>query len=48
MPFTRSLLNTLYVTAMATLTSVLVSAAAGYAFSVYQFKGKRCYSPPSC
>ncbi len=40
-PFTRSLLNTLYVTAMATLTSVLVSAAAGYAFSVYQFKGKK-------
>jgi len=40
-PFTRSLINTLYVTAMATLTSVLVSAAAGYAFSVYQFKGKK-------
>lgn len=40
-PFTRSLSNTLYVTAMATLTSVLVSAAAGYAFSVYQFKGKK-------
>jgi multiple sugar transport system permease protein len=40
-PFTRALLNTLYVTAMATLTSVLVSAAAGYAFSVYQFKGKK-------
>jgi multiple sugar transport system permease protein len=40
-PFTHALLNTLYVTAMATLTSVLVSAAAGYAFSVYQFKGKK-------
>lgn len=40
-PFTHALLNTLYVTAMATLTSVLVSAAAGYVFSVYQFKGKK-------
>ena len=39
-PFTRSLLNTVYVTAMATLLSVAVSAAAGYAFSVYRFRGK--------
>ncbi|MEG9884795.1 MAG: carbohydrate ABC transporter permease [Hyphomicrobiales bacterium] len=39
-PFTRSLLNTAYVTTMATLLSVAVSAAAGYAFSIYRFKGK--------
>jgi len=40
-PFTHALLNTLYVTAMATGLSILVSAAAGYAFSVYEFRFKK-------
>lgn len=39
-PFTQALLNTLYVTSVGTLLSIAVSAAAGYAFAVYDFKGK--------
>jgi len=39
-PFNQAMWNTLVVTFLSTVNSVMVSAAAGYAFAVYEFKGK--------
>ncbi len=39
-PFNQAMWNTLVVTVLSTVNSVLVSAAAGYAFAIYEFKGK--------
>ncbi|MCE0496226.1 carbohydrate ABC transporter permease [Vibrio salinus] len=39
-PFNQAMWNTLVVTTLSTVNSVSVSAAAGYAFAIYQFKGK--------
>ncbi len=40
-PFNQAMWNTLVVTCLSTLNAVIVSAAAGYAFAVYEFKGKK-------
>ncbi|QIW15750.1 ABC transporter permease [Pasteurellaceae bacterium RH1A] len=39
-PFNRAMLNTFIITLLSTINSVVLSAAAGYAFAVYNFKGK--------
>ncbi len=39
-PFNQAMLNTFIVTTLSTLNAVFVSAAAGYAFAIYNFRGK--------
>lgn len=39
-PFNQAMLNTFIITLLSTLNSVAVSAAAGYAFAIYNFRGK--------
>ncbi len=39
-PFNKAMFNTFVVTTLSTLNAVFVSAAAGYAFAIYDFKGK--------
>lgn len=39
-PFNQAMLNTFIITLLSTINSVAVSAAAGYTFAVYNFKGK--------
>ncbi|WP_434355082.1 carbohydrate ABC transporter permease [Parasalinivibrio latis] len=39
-PFNKAMFNTLVVTTLSTLNAVFASAAAGYAFAIYNFKGK--------
>ena len=40
-PFTQAMINTFVVTFLSTVNAVFVSAAAGYAFALYHFKGKK-------
>lgn len=39
-PFNQAMFNTFIITLLSTINSVMVSAAAGYAFAIYNFKGK--------
>ena len=39
-PFAQAMINTFVVTSLSTVNAVFVSAAAGYAFAIYRFKGK--------
>lgn len=39
-PFNQAMWNTFVVTVLSTVNAVFVSAAAGYAFAIYNFKGK--------